>query len=169
MAAALSLILFVAGDRPATGTLAFLSALAWSWASHVALHVAEVPLLSGWHRDHHRQAAPGWGTCVTEFLLNSLLLSGVFWAFLLPPWLAHRPVTIYYALVYTSLHLLNYHGDGEAAGFHRQHHLDPRTNYGPAFMDALMGTHVPPFEDIRHYLPNMVLVAAAMATAGYIG
>lgn len=170
--AALALILVVAGERPVLGTLTFLSVLTWSWASHVALHAWDVPLLSAWHHEHHKpegeQSSPG-GTLATEFLLNAFVLTGLFWALFVPPWLIHQPVLVYYAIVYTSLHLVNYHRDRKEAAFHELHHADPRTNYGPAFMDALMGTHQPPYEDIGHYLPNMVMAAILLLQLGFVG
>ena len=66
-------------------------------------------------------------------------------------------VIVYFALVYTTHHMINYHV--MEVDTHVRHHKDVNTNYGPDYMDVLMGTkqHNSTFEDMRESILNSLV------------
>lgn len=81
---------------------------------------------------------------------------------LCPPLLNAVPklVPLWTALLYTSLHFVNFHSEGESGELHRAHHADPTTNFGPSVFDAAFGTYTGP-EDMMNWVPTMVATAIA--------
>ena len=68
---------------------------------------------------------------------------------------------IFYFIMYTSIHNINY-GYLKVNNFHKLHHENPLTNYGPDLCDIFFKTKnekEPDMEDITHYIPNVVISA----------
>lgn len=146
---------------------------AWSYWMHRLTHELRLPVLWQLHGAHHDPVrGPKPLAVAGEMLYNVAVLSGP--ALLaLPAWALHRGATLFYALVYTSIHLINYH-DPALSDYHVQHHRDPATNFAPAVFDVAFGSHHAPSgaEDINHAIPNAALalvvvwLAARLLPAG---
>ena len=68
-------------------------------------------------------------------------------------------IIVFYSLVYTTHHMINYHV--LEVDTHIRHHENVNTNYGPDYMDVLLGTkqHNSTFEDMRESILNTLLSA----------
>jgi hypothetical protein len=68
-------------------------------------------------------------------------------------------IIVFYSLVYTTHHMINYHV--LEVDTHIRHHKNVNTNYGPDYMDVLLGTkqHNSTFEDMRESILNTLLSA----------
>ena len=68
-------------------------------------------------------------------------------------------IIVFYSLVYTTHHMINYHL--LEVDTHIRHHKNVNTNYGPDYMDVLLGTkqHNSTFEDMRESILNTLLSA----------
>ena len=77
---------------------------------------------------------------------------------------------VYYFLMYTTIHNINY-GYLRVNNFHRLHHENPLTNYGPDYCDIFFNTKnqkEPEMEDTLHYIPNAVISAVIVLGLQYI-
>ena len=74
----------------------------------------------------------------------------------------HIPTIIFWALIYTSVHNINY--DLLHPKEHVNHHLYPSTNYGIDLLDILCETkhETDSIEIMHHGLPNLVISAMAI-------
>ena len=68
-------------------------------------------------------------------------------------------IIVFYSLVYTTHHMINYHL--LEVDTHIRHHKNVNTNYGPDYMDVLLGTkqHNSTFEDMKESILNSLLSA----------
>jgi sterol desaturase/sphingolipid hydroxylase (fatty acid hydroxylase superfamily) len=74
-------------------------------------------------------------------------------------WLVPPSIILFYALWYTSVHIVNYSIIGSPV--HRDHHKNVGTNFGPDVIDQMFGTnHEPTKEDLIPLSPNMVIAFA---------
>ena len=149
--------------RVISGLLTLHASLFFAYAMHRLLHTYDVPFLTHWHWLHHNEHVLGkdaWLPKATEFFINFFFLTGLFLIFIVPDYYLPHDVLLLTAIVYTSIHLINYHAAD--IDFHRQHHRDPATNFGPWLIDALMGTHVGPMENLKRYLPNVFAAYAVI-------
>jgi hypothetical protein len=112
--------------------------------------------------DHWLWRVPGGHVLarVHEALTNLMCAGG--FMLLCPPLLNAVPklVPLWTALLYTSLHFVNFHADGESGKLHRAHHADPSKNFGPSVIDAAFGTYTGP-EDMTNWVPTMIATAIA--------
>ena len=71
-------------------------------------------------------------------------------------------IIVFYSLVYTTHHMINYHVLN--VDTHVRHHKNSDTNYGPDYMDVLMGTkqHNSTFEDMRESILNTLVSAVVV-------
>jgi hypothetical protein len=70
-------------------------------------------------------------------------------------WLVPISVILFYALTYTSTHIINYSIVGSET--HRNHHKDSDTNYGPDTLDHLFGTsYDDKYEDLTPIALNAI-------------
>jgi hypothetical protein len=79
-------------------------------------------------------------------------------------------VVIYYLLLYSSIHNINY-GYLRVNNFHELHHKNPLTNHGPDFCDIFFGTKnelFPDTEDVSHYIPNLIIGAVIILILQFI-
>jgi hypothetical protein len=77
---------------------------------------------------------------------------------------------IHNLLVYTTVHNINY-GYFHVNNFHKLHHENQLTNYGPDFCDILFGTKnqsAPEIENITYYIPNTIIVTIIILFLQYI-
>jgi hypothetical protein len=118
----------------------------YSYWAHRALH-----LFPNFHLFfHHQKRGHAAVQYVAEWIMNLL-------PFLLPYLLLpaiYRPIVVFSAFLYTSVHMINYtlfH-----AGNHAAHHANPDVHFGPDAMDRLHGTSTSPPENMAHVLPNVV-------------
>ena len=117
------------------------------------------------HKVHHNDKVnhTWWGRGI-EWMVNFLQIGGL----LLIPLnrllstklgykLFNEYVIVFFALVYTTHHMINYHV--MKVDTHIRHHKDVRTNYGPDYMDVLIGTkqHKSTFEDMRESIINSLV------------
>ena len=72
--------------------------------------------------------------------------------------LAPTSVVVFYALLYTSVHIFNYSLVGNDT--HRNHHRNTTTNYGPDTLDHLFGTSA---DDVWEDLTPITLNACGVA------
>jgi hypothetical protein len=150
-------------------------ALASYWF-HRATHVGvlkNVPM--GHARVHHdpdhwlRKLPCGPVLSQVHEAFTNLMCSGGF-MLLCPPLLNAVPklVPLWTALLYTSLHFVNFHSDGPSGELHRAHHADPTKNFGPSVFDAAFGTYTGP-EDMMNWVPTMVATAIAAVLLARLG
>lgn len=71
----------------------------------------------------------------TDLSMNFTLL-GIQW--LTGVWFVPLSIILYHALVYTSVHIINYSMIGSET--HKKHHLNHDTNYGPDTMDHIFSS-----------------------------
>jgi len=70
-------------------------------------------------------------------------------------WIVPISIILFYAIWYTSVHIVNYSIVGSPV--HRDHHKNVGTNFGPDVIDHFFGTnHLPEKEDLIPLCPNMV-------------
>ena len=112
-----------------------------------------------------------WWALILEGLVNFFQIGGVI---LIPlniyieKWsgkkLLNNYVILYYSIVYTTHHMINYHN--MKIDTHVRHHLDESTNYGPDYMDVLMGTKQDnsTFEDMRWSIINSIIASIIVLT-----
>ena len=72
----------------------------------------------------------------------------------------HVPTIVFWALLYTSVHNINY--EILRPQEHINHHLHPQTNFGIDLMDILFDTKYEQegFEIMHHAVPNIVVITA---------
>jgi sterol desaturase/sphingolipid hydroxylase (fatty acid hydroxylase superfamily) len=71
-------------------------------------------------------------------------------------WIVPTSVILFYAIWYTSVHIVNYSIIGSQV--HKDHHKNVGTNFGPDVLDQLFGTnHEPVKEDLISLAPNMII------------
>ena len=76
-------------------------------------------------------------------------------------WIIPTSVILFYALWYTSVHIVNYSIIGSPV--HKDHHKNVGTNFGPDVLDHMFGTnHEPVKEDLIPLAPNMVIAFGAV-------
>jgi hypothetical protein len=145
------------------GAVTIVITLAFSYFSHRATH--NVFPYNIFHKFHHMDAHNHkWWAIILEGLVNFFQIGGVI---LIPlnmyieklsgKKLLNNYVILYYSIVYTTHHMINYHNMKIDA--HVRHHLDELTNYGPDYMDVLMGTKQDnsTFEDMRWSIINSII------------
>ena len=117
------------------------------------------------HKIHHDDKVNDkWWARGIEWLVNFLQIGGI----LLIPInelinkkygvrLLNNYVILYFSFVYTSHHMINYHL--MKVDTHVRHHKDVDTNFGPDYMDTLMGTkqHNSKFEDMKESILNTLI------------
>lgn len=145
-------------NRLALGVVTFALTSFFAWAMHAGIHNFELPFKGSiFHRFHHNTeglAATSAGM-VFEFIVN--IIPCFVSIHVLPDTIIHHEVMLLFTLIYCSMHMVNYHVFGRDDDFHLKHHGNAFVNYGPSYMDAIMGTHAPPYENMWHYVPNTVI------------
>lgn len=176
-------VLYAGMPRPIHGFVTFVVLAFWAWLAHLMMHTFDVPVFTRMHSVHHglaphhplsqkcninpgvkeklQRALTHAAEFCTEAALNFAFVGGVFWL-LLPDTIVHHGMVLFFSIMYTSYHMINYHVTQSAV--HKDHHEYIHANYGPAFIDAIMGTHMPPeFEDVSHYIPNAIVTTVLLA------
>lgn len=157
-------------DRPLLGVGTAVATATASYWLHRSTHVGVLSALPLGHARVHHDAghwlhtlpAGGWLAAAHELCTN-VMCSGGF-VLLCPglPRVLPGRVVLWTALLYTSLHFVNFHDAGPAGALHRAHHADPTTNFGPSVLDAAFGTGTG-HEDMLDWVPNMLAASAAVA------
>lgn len=113
------------------------------------------------HKDEHNHK---WWAILIEWVTNFLQVSGIILIPLnmilekqLKMKLLNEYVILYYSIVYTTHHMINYHN--MKIDTHIRHHQNENTNYGPDLLDVLMGTKPDNsmFEDLRWSIINSLV------------
>ncbi len=125
-------------------TLAFCTL--FSYLSHRVSHLYFPFNFKYFHQLHHNEKhnKKVWAEII-EWLVNIIQIGGLI---LIPinyfiekyfkiQFLSNYLI-IYYTLVYTSTHMINYHI--MSIDTHIKHHLNTKTNFGPDYVDILFGT-----------------------------
>jgi sterol desaturase/sphingolipid hydroxylase (fatty acid hydroxylase superfamily) len=154
------------------GAITIVLVLAFSYFSHRASH--HIFPYNIFHKVHHTEEHnKKWWARLLEWVVNFLQIGGIMLIPLnmyLEKWsgmkLLNNYVILYYAIVYTTHHMINYHN--MKIDSHVRHHQDEKTNYGPDYMDVLMGTKQDntTFEDMRWSIMNS-LAATMIVMAVY--
>lgn len=142
----------------------------WSYFIHRFTHEFKPPVLWHLHGPHHDPArAHTLRAKIGEILFNVLFVSGAGVTLLLTlvfGHILHTKTVLFYAILYTTIHMINYH-DPAHTRCHAQHHVDPTTNIAPTMYDILFNSYhsasgaSSPLEDLTHILPN---IAFALVT-----
>ena len=156
-----------------SGAITIVVLLSFSYFSHRASH--HIFPYNIFHRVHHKdEHNHKWWARLIEWVVNLLQIGGLM---LIPlnmflekrfkMKLLNEYVILYYAIVYTSHHMINYHS--MKIDTHIRHHQNEHTNYGPDYMDVLMGTKQDnsTFEDMRWTIMNS-LVATVIVMIVYM-
>jgi hypothetical protein len=157
-------ILTVAADAPLLGLATAAIMLAWIYVSHRSTHDGWNPIMHELHRWHHDPDPAISGSPLAESceMLSTLVGGGALFL-ALPSWVPlHRGIVLFSTVMYATVHLLNYHTG--LSPEHQEHHRNPRSNYGPGFVDYLMGTSET-MEDLTHMVPNAVGTALVVLAA----
>ena len=93
-------------------------------------------------------------------LSNSIALKYIFKGFEYNPWqyLVNEWVTLFYYLIYTSVHYINY-TYLKVNNYHTKHHEMENSNFGPDIIDGLFDTKhhdTPEPEETTHLIPNII-------------
>lgn len=138
------------------GMITAVAMLVWIYVSHRTTHRGQNPIMHELHRRHHDPDPAVSGSFLAHAMeLVSTLVGGGILFLLAPGWLFHRGTVVFSTLLYTTVHLYNYHCGMSPE--HQAHHEDPMTNYGPGFIDYLMGTS-DTVELLGHMVPNVLCV-----------
>ena len=157
-------ILAVSAEAPLFGLATATVMLAWIYLSHRSTHEGWNPIMHELHRRHHASeitvsASPLAESCE---MLSTLVGGGALFL-ALPAWVPlHRGIVLFSTVMYATVHLLNYHTG--LSPEHREHHRKPQSNYGPGFIDYLMGTS-DTLEDLTHMVPNAIGSALVVLAA----
>lgn len=144
------------------GAITIVLILVFSYFSHRASHhIYPYNIL---HKVHHtEQHNKKWWARILEWFVNFLQIGGImlipiniYFEKLFKTKLLNNYVILYYSIVYTTHHMINYHY--MEIDTHARHHRDESTNYGPDYMDVLMGTKQDnsTFEDMRWTIMNSI-------------
>lgn len=164
LAAGACAVLLTTPDRTVVSAIFGLSFMYfWVYFFHRALHYlpTEGPLRylnTHWIFHHQPLKILDRRVELALEMINDLLMSlTVLWLQgMLNIWIIPTSVILFYALWYTSVHIVNYSIIGSPV--HRDHHKNVGTNFGPDVLDQLFGTnHMPTKEDLIPLAPNMVV------------
>jgi hypothetical protein len=131
--------------------------LGWSYFEHVLSHHYPLSILH--MKTHHGSGSllAEVGEYIYEFLFMAGFILVPFQKLigyeLLDPW----TITMF-ALMFISVHIINYHYITTKT--HDIHHTHIDKNFGPDFYDVLFGTKYQPEtdrEDIHHTIPNIII------------
>lgn len=125
------------------------------YISHIFCHNELCPLYYI-HKYHHEIS--GWFSQIIEILLELFLFMSLF--FILPANLCNEWIIMFSALLYISIHIMNY-GFLHVNNVHVLHHKDINTNFSPDFYDVFFGTKhrtEMAVENTNHYIPNIIIV-----------
>jgi hypothetical protein len=125
------------------------------YVSHIFCHNELCPLYYI-HKYHHEIS--GWFSQLIEILLELFLF--MLLSFILPANLCNEWIIMFSALLYISIHIMNY-GFLHINNVHVSHHRDMNTNFSPDFYDVFFGTKHPfetEVENTNHYIPNIIIV-----------
>ncbi len=154
--AASGALMAVSADALVQGIVTAVAMLVWIYVSHRTTHRGQNPIMHELHRRHHDPDPAVSGSFIAHAMeLVSTLVGGGLLFLMAPTWLLHRGTVVFSTLMYTTVHLYNYHCGMSPE--HREHHADPTTNYGPGFIDYLMGTS-DTIELLGHMVPNVFCV-----------
>lgn len=124
------------------------------YISHIIFHNKLCPLYY-LHKYHHENN--GLFSQIIEISLEVFHFMLVF--IILPTNLSNEWIILFCALVYISVHYINY-GLLHVNNVHALHHKDIVSNYGPDYYDVLFGTKhssQTEVENVSHYIPNMTI------------
>jgi len=140
----------------------------WSYFTHLLYHQPWFSLIGQIHLFHHN---PIYHDSSIVFIIEALLDFFVFGGFILIFFgiqlekflgfkIFNHYIILFWALFYTSYHLLNYHYIKPDA--HKQHHItNGINNYGPEWFDILFHTKTDntEFENLNSGIPNLIVIA----------
>lgn len=141
-------------------TSAIFTALTFaSYLIHRSLHHANVPLASPIHMRHHESNHFNKLTDdISETFLNFFVISCGGLLLLLPLSNSHYKLLLYFSLLYTSIHMINY-SLLKSNETHIDHHQNPKVNYGPDFHDYLFNTKGnTPLENMTPFCLNSIAI-----------
>jgi len=164
IAASAFVILLVAPERSMVSAILGLSFMYfWVYFFHRALHFlpTEGPLKyinTHWIFHHQPLKILDRRVELALEMVNDLAMSlTVLWIQgMTGIWVVPTSVILFYAIWYTSVHIVNYSVIGSQ--IHRDHHKNVGTNFGPDVLDHAFGTnHESKKEDLIDLAPNMVI------------
>ena len=157
-------ILLVSPERSGFAAILGLSFMYfWVYFFHRCLHElpTEGPLrYINTHWIFHHQPLKilaRWVELLLETINDSAMSLTVLWLQgMTGIWLVPTSVILFYAIWYTSVHIVNYSIIGSPV--HKDHHKNVGTNFGPDVLDQLFGTsHTGVKEDLVPFCLNMIL------------
>lgn len=144
----------------------FIVAHFWSHYTHTLAH--SFPLFKYFHEIHHNPAiSKKWYAIILETMVNlfgsggtPLIAFNVFLKLFTGYEIFNNYVLLLTALVYTSVHMINYHVMDIPT--HAHHHKDSTKNYGPDIMDMMFGTKLDKdiIENMNHVSINIIIFTA---------
>jgi sterol desaturase/sphingolipid hydroxylase (fatty acid hydroxylase superfamily) len=148
LSAVFTLAVALAWRNPVQGALTLAFLMLYSYWVHRLSHTkpfSDLPFLRLHRVLHHSELNETLRTesLVFEVMSNIFLVGGL--ALLALPGalhVLHPTVTLFYALVFTSTHIIDLHRECARNGYHASHHKDYMTNMSPSIMDAAFGTGV---------------------------
>ena len=164
LAAGACAVVLTTPDRSISATIFGLSFMYfWVYFFHRALHYlpTEGPLRylnTHWIFHHQPLKILDRRVELALEMINDLAMSlSVLWLQgMTNIWIVPTSVILFYAIWYTSVHIVNYSIIGSQV--HRDHHKNVGTNFGPDVLDQLFGTnHESTKEDLIPLAPNMVI------------
>jgi len=144
--------------------LTFLVLHFWSYFSHKITH--NFPSFMIFHDYHHNsEINKEWYSILIETLTNLITRSGgilIFFNLLIQKYYGYQILNNYvvllYALLYTSVHMINFHNMNMPT--HVNHHTDLSKNIGPDLIDMLFGSKLEgdDIEDLNHSSINILII-----------
>ena len=158
---AFSVLLSSPERSPFAAVLGLFVIYGWVYFVHRGLHMLPTSILNPhvyFHHQHDKTIDRRVELCIETandlFMSFSLLLVQNLVGLHLVP----TSVVVFYGLLYTSVHIVNYSIFGSET--HRNHHRRMLTNYGPDTLDHLFGTSTDGiWEDLSPITMNAVVVA----------
>jgi len=122
---------------------------------HWTIHKTHIPFFTDVHDKHHTAHEKDEIINIILEVFIELFSTGGFLMLLNIPFLT-KSLIIYYPLLYSTIHFINYKLDNK---HHREHHRDITVNYGPSIIDHLFGTkYNNEYENMNYDVINCLLL-----------
>jgi len=133
----------------------FVLFLCLSYFVHFMVHYMYIPFFTDIHNGHHtKEKKDTFINIISEVFIELFSTGGFLLLFDIPYF--SKSLIIYYPLLYTTIHFINYRFYKE---YHAEHHKNTSVNYGPSIMDHLLGTNYDDsFENMNDHIVNCIVI-----------
>jgi hypothetical protein len=133
----------------------FIFFLFLAYTVHFNGHRYYIPIFTDVHDSHHNKDTKDKAINIILEVCIELFSIGGFLLLFKNPYLT-KSVIMYYPLLYTTIHFINYRYDNT---YHKEHHKNNSVNYGPSMIDHLLSTNYDDsYEDMNLCIINCIII-----------